>query len=141
MKLFETRVLNWTLLLLTAVVSGCAALQPVSNYARTGDTVAVALSASEPAVTIRREQATAIVTDAASVNQAVKVRNVFRVYSDPSSAYSRRSVMKSGWPSGNEPMEAQSQPYQGQWVAIVDLVDPTTQAHRLRLPLAPLGSS
>jgi hypothetical protein len=115
-------------LILVGTVSGCAALQPLSNYARTGDTVAVALSQTEPNVTIRTEQTTATLTDAANVNRPVRVRHVFRVYSDPTSAYSRRSVMKSGWDSSNVPMETYSNPYQGQWVAIVDLVDPTTGA-------------
>lgn len=117
-------IVNTIWLILAGVMSGCAALQPLSNYARTGDTVGVALSQTEPGVMIRREQATATLTDAASVNHAVRVRHVFRVYSDPTSAYSRRSVMKSGWDSA--PVETNSNPYQGQWVAIVDLVNPAT---------------
>ncbi|MHB8388944.1 MAG: hypothetical protein ACYDBH_05115 [Acidobacteriaceae bacterium] len=67
----------------------------------------------------------AAVVDSAGVNHPVTLRNLFRVYSDPTSSYAIRSVKDQGW-SSPQPDEIYSAPYMGQWMAVVDLVDPTT---------------
>jgi hypothetical protein len=113
------------LLVLTA---SCSSIQPLPNFARTGDTVSVAVRQTEQSGKfIKKEQATVTITDAAQVAYTVRLRHLFRVYSDPASAYSIRSLRKSGW-TDYAPFEVYSNPYQGQWVAVVDLVDPVSGA-------------
>lgn len=111
--------------LVGAVLAGCAGQQTLSNYARTGDTVAIAVAPSEPDLFIRKEDASVTLHDAAANTYAVTLRNLFKVYADPSSSYAVRSLRKSGWASP-EPYEVLADPYQGYWIGIVDLVDPTT---------------
>lgn len=107
--------------------AGCSSIQPLPNFARTGDTVSIAVRQMEPRF-IKKEQAAVTVTDAAQVSYPVRLRHLFRVYSDPTSAYSIRSARKAGWPMGSEPLEIYSNPYQGQWIAVVDLADPISGA-------------
>jgi hypothetical protein len=55
-----------TLLLL---VSGCTSMQPISNYARTGDTVMIAIGGSGKHVTkpiLEKEDVTITITDSSS---------------------------------------------------------------------------
>ncbi len=105
-----------------ALLVSCAG-QPVSHYARTGDSVVVAIYPSEPNLFVKKEDATVTIVDANQNSYAVRLKRLFRVYSDPTSSYSFRSAKGFGWPAP-QPMEASTDPYQGQWVAVVDLVDP-----------------
>ena len=111
------------------LLAGCSSTQPLPNFARTGDTVSIAVRQTEQrGKFIKKEQAAVTITDATQLSYPVRLRHLFRVYSDPTSAYSIRSVRKAGWPMGTEPIEIYSNPYQGQWVAVVDLVDPISGA-------------
>lgn len=104
------------------LVSGCTSMQTMSNYARSGDTVTIAIGGSENHVKVpilKQEDLTVTITDAANVVHPVKVRYVFRVYPDPTSRY-----MHPLWGVINN---------EYQWMAIVDLVDPATDNP---LPLA-----
>lgn len=110
--------------------TGCASMQPLSSYARSGDTVTVSLGGTDSnalASIVKKENVTVTITDAAGANYPVKVRNVFRIYGDPSSKYAYRSVLD------NEFFEGFVLPHQGQWMAILDLIDP---ASGQPLPLA-----
>ncbi|MHB1950554.1 MAG: hypothetical protein ACYCQK_03675 [Acidiferrobacteraceae bacterium] len=112
------------LLALGGLLAGCAGIQTLSNYARTGDTVSMAVGPTAPGLFIRQEQATVTLIDSANVSHPVTLRDLFRVYADPTSSYSIRSVKNQGW--SNPPYEQLSTPYEGQWIAVVDLVDPST---------------
>ena len=75
-------------------VFGCASQQPLSHYARSGDTVAVSLGGTDSnalASVLKKENITVTLTDAANSVHPLKVRNVFRVYSDRTSRYDYRS--------------------------------------------------
>lgn len=125
--------MHMKLRILTTVVSllvvGCSSIQPLPNFARTGDTVSIAVRQTEQGGRfIKKEQATVTITDAAQASYPVSLRHLFRVYSDPTSAYSIRSLRRTGWEGGYAPLEAYSNPYQGQWIAVVDLVDPVSGA-------------
>lgn len=114
---------------LVLLMAGCSSIQPLPNFARTGDTVSIAVRQTEQnGKFIKKEQAAVAITDSAQASYPVRLRHLFRVYSDPASAYSVRSVRKAGWPMGTEPLEIYSNPYQGQWIAVVDLVDPISGA-------------
>ncbi len=113
------------LLGLAALASGCAGVQTLSNYARTGDTVSMAVWQTTPGPLLKQEDVSAAVVDSAGVSHPVTLRNLFRVYSDPTSSYAIRSVKDQGW-SSPQPDETYSTPYMGQWMAVVDLIDPTT---------------
>ena len=104
---------------------GCAGQQTLSNYARTGDTVAIAISPSEPNIFLRKEDINVTVQDVALNSFPIQLRNLVRIYSDPTSSYAIRSARKNGWLS-SEPYEVQADPYQGYWIGIVDLIDPST---------------
>ncbi|MBI1422263.1 MAG: hypothetical protein GC149_02270 [Gammaproteobacteria bacterium] len=114
------------LIVLLAVVqlAGCASMQPLSNFARTGDTVMVSLGGTDSNALVsvlKKEDVNVSITDAAGNTYPVKVRNVFRVFSDPTSHYAYQSPSSSY--SG---FESFVDPYQGQWMAVLDLVDPGT---------------
>lgn len=109
-------------------VVGCASQQPLSNYARTGDTVMVSLGGTDTNALVpvlRKEDMTATITDASNNVYPVKVRNVFRVYSDPTSKYSF---------SGPKPVNQSESEWEewvpshmGLWLAVIDLLDPNTE--------------
>ncbi len=112
-------------LLLAAVGlgTGCTSLQPLSNYARTGDTVTVALGGSSTVAlspVVKKENVKVSITDASGVTYPVKVRYVFKTYSDPASAYAYRDFQNIN------DFATTDAPYQGQWMAVIDLVDPDT---------------
>lgn len=111
------------LFILALLISGCSSMQPLPNYARTGDTILVSLGGTDTNAKVPvlwKENMTATVTDAANSAYPVKVRNLFRVYSDPTSKYSYSSSQGSydweSWVSAN----------MGVWLAVIDLSDPAT---------------
>lgn len=127
------RFTTWigVLLLVSLMLGGCSSMQPLSNYARSGDTVAVSLGGTHSNALVsvlKKGNVTVTITDVSNAQYPVKLRNLFRLYSDPTSAYDYRNV------SGNNSyIDTYNQPHQGLWMAVLDLVDPTTD---IPLPLA-----
>lgn len=119
-----------TALVLVTMLSGCASQQPLSNFARKGDTVVVSLGGTTKNVQVpvlKKEDVAVSITDAAGTTHTPKLRNLFRVYADPTSNYTYSSTRSGTW------AYSQAGAYQGQWMAVIDLVNPgTNQA----LPLA-----
>lgn len=119
----------WLSLVAILFAAGCSSRQPISNYARTGDTVVLSLGGTDSnavASVLKKQNITVTITDAAANTYAVKLRNVFRVYSDPTSGYDFRS------PTSSLYYDSYVTPHQGLWLAVVDLVDPVSGAN---LPL------
>lgn len=123
-------VLRWIVqpctLLLLGLVVGCSSQQPLSNYARTGDTVAVALGGTEQSNSLvdilKKEDIAVTLTDAAGVVHPVKLRNLFRTYGDYTSGYVHRTYRQNAGPWYDSAVPA----HMGQWIAVVDLVDPAS---------------
>lgn len=117
----------WTVALLGLIV-GCSSQQPLSNYARTGDTVAVAIAGTEQSNALveilKKEEIAVTLTDSAGAVHPVKLRNLFRVYGDYSSGYMHRTHLQNGGPWYDSFVPV----YMGQWMAVVDLVNPSTDA-------------
>ena len=114
---------NCLLLLLALYLTGCASMQPLSNYARSGDTVLISLGGthSNALVSVLKKGNIAVsITDSNSTLHTVKLRSVFRVYSDPTSGYDFRSPNNIGY------YDSYVAPHQGLWMAVVDLIDPVT---------------
>ena len=112
------------------VISGCASMQPLSNYARSGDTVVISLGGSDSNALVpvlRKENLVISITDSGGSSYPVKVRNLFRVNGDPTSGYAFRS------PTSDQIYDNYVDPHQGLWLAVLDLVDPANDAP---LPLA-----
>ncbi|MBI3561152.1 MAG: hypothetical protein HY080_05480 [Gammaproteobacteria bacterium] len=119
-----------TIGILLLSLGGCASMQPLSNLARSGDTVTISLGGTDSnALTpiLKKEEVSVTITDAAGRAYPVKLRNLFRVYSDPTSHY---DYVATG--SDNQ-IETYVSPHQGQWMAVLDLVDPVSAQP---LPLA-----
>ncbi len=119
-KIIKTAVL---LMAATWLGTGCTSLQTMSSYARTGDTVTVALGGSTTvalAPVVKKENVKVKITDSAGVTYPVKVRYVFKTYSDPASRYAYRNFYN------YNDFVTMNKPYQGQWMAVIDLVDPDT---------------
>ncbi|WHI49545.1 hypothetical protein P3339_13810 [Microbulbifer sp. MLAF003] len=97
---------------LLTLLTGCKE-EALTATVRTGDTVIVSLSADDlresgdtsGSAILRAEQLSASLTDAANTEHSVQVRQVFRVYADPTS-------------------EVQQLDNAGLWLAAIDLVDP-----------------
>lgn len=113
------------LCLLILTLGGCAVIQPLPNAARTGDTLVVGIGATESDLILHTDTARVTVTDAAGSSATVRLRRLFRLYPDPTSPYARRAGAR--WSGSDRPIETYASPYQGQWVAVVDLLDPTTE--------------
>jgi len=90
---------------------GCVGSDTVSNYARPGDTVIVAMGGDRQGI-FSRDDLVAELTDSAGVTVDVRIRNVTQVYADPTS--------RVGGPTGS------SVSYEGMRVAIVDLITPAS---------------
>ena len=111
-------------------LAGCGSSQPVSNYARTGDTVIISLGGSESHALVpvlQKANMAVTITDSLANTFPVKVRRLFKVYSDPASAYNVRSANNQIFIGGySSPSTLFYDPYQAQWMAVIDLVDPVT---------------
>ena len=115
-------------MLLGAKGGGKPPSEPLSeNVARAGDTVLMMVANSEPGIAINKATATATITDKDSVSHTVFVRNLVRLYPDPTSAYNVRSAIGYNWPDP-KPLEVANSPFQGHWLAIIDLHEPITDA-------------
>ncbi len=97
------------------LIAGCQSAATLSLAVRSGDTVLVGLSGdagetitNSVAEVIRAEDLTASITDTNSNTLPVRVRNVFRVYGDPTANGQAAN--------------------RGQWLAVIDLVDGANQA-------------
>lgn len=127
MKINRQNTRYWSLLAGTLLIVACASQQPLSNYARTGDTVMVSLGGTDTnalAPVLRKENITASITDSTNNVYPVKVRNVFRVYSDPTSKYGYSSPKNVNSNEGE--WEEWVPSNMGLWMAIIDLLDPNT---------------
>lgn len=115
--------------LVAALFSGCASMQSMSSYARTGDTISVALGGTEDSNALveilKKEDIAITITDSASVTHTVTLRKLFRVYPDYSSEYIYESNSVGGGNSGDA-MSSYTPPLLGQWIAVIDLVEPVT---------------
>ena len=119
-----------TIGLLLLNLGGCASMQSLSSLARSGDTVTISLGGTDSNALVpilKKEDVTIAITDAAGHTYPVRLRNLFRVYSDPTSRYDYSASTL------NNQIESYVYPHQGQWMAIVDLVDPVSAQ---ALPLA-----
>lgn len=111
--------------LLLLMACGCTAVQPLPDTIQTGGTLIVALGGTATDGMLRRQQVSVSVADAAGTVYPVSLRNLLRLYGDPTSSYALRSGGR--WRGGAVPLEAYAAPYEGQWLAVVDLVDPATR--------------
>jgi len=131
-----TRLMHHTALLLICLIfSGCASMQPLSNYARSGDTVMISLGGTDSNAlvsVIRKENVNISITDSLGNSYPVKVRSLFRVNGDPTSGYAFRS------PTTTMYYDNYVDPHQGLWLAVIDLVDPVTD---IPVPLAVGGAT
>lgn len=108
------------------IISGCSSMQPLASYARSGDTITIALGGTTSNALVpvlKKENLFVSIKDSAGNTFPVKVRNLFRIFSDPTSAYDFRSPQSPGAVSFSE---SQVPPHQGEWMAVLDLVDPAT---------------
>ena len=128
--------------ILGVVLGGCASMQPLSSYARSGDTVTLSLGGTESNALVpvlKKENIAVSITDSAGITYPVKLRNVMRVYADPTSYYEYDNL-KPEFSGSN--YSAYPYPHQGLWLAVIDLVDPlNNQPHPLATGPARLGVS
>lgn len=112
--------------LLGVLFSGCASMQSMSNYARTGDTVSIAVGGTEDSNALvdvlKKENISITITDSSAATYPITLRKLFKVYPDYSSEY----VFESSSVANGLSMSSYAPPLIGQWIAIVDLVDPVT---------------
>lgn len=120
------------LLLGLLMLSGCASMQPLSNYARSGDTVAISLGGTDTnalAPVPQKADMVVTITDASGASYPVKLRRLFRLYGDPTSGFEFRNTA-----GGNGAIDYYLEPHQGIWMAVLDLVYPDSGEP---LPVAP----
>lgn len=126
LKKAVTSVASVTIFLLLLGAKPGSGPGPVaSNIARTGDTVFMMVSKSEPDTIINASDVTVSVTDSGGATFNVTLRHLLRLSFDETSRYLFRSSRADGWPSPAPP-ETQHESYQGSWLAIIDLIDPVT---------------
>ena len=95
--------------------------------ARTGDTVALALGGSpghELNTNVRKEAMSISITDGSGVTYPVRLRHLFKLHADPTSKLNYRTMYD--YDSGVFFTRFYRQPNQGEWIAVIDLVDPDT---------------
>lgn len=106
--------------------SGCSSMQSLSSYARTGDTVTIALGGTEDSNALveilKKEDINITITDSSLGTYPVKLRHLFRVYPDHSSTY----IFNTKKAASGSSYDTYIPPLLGQWIAVVDLVDPVT---------------
>ena len=129
MNLFINNLHRIVLLGLTvALYSGCSSMQSMSSYARTGDTVTIALGGSEEnnalVEVLKKEDISITITDSGANTYPVKLRHLFRVYPDHTSTY----IFNTKTETVDDIWDTYVPPLLGQWMATVDLVDPVTSA-------------
>ncbi len=123
MQMKSLKLFTLVLCSMAWMMTGCTGTQSISNYARSGDTVILALggthaTAQVPILTMANTSVD--ITDAGGNIYPVKLRHLFRLYADPTSRYSFRSVASIfTW-------DTYVAPHQGMWVAVIDLADPAT---------------
>ena len=103
------------LLFLSMTLWGCSSQQPLPHAARAGETLVVSLGSTDRNAlvpVIKKENITVTITDVMSTTHTAKVRYVFRVYPDPSSAYATRSQRSGGFVPG---YANYVDPHQGLW--------------------------
>lgn len=117
-----------SVILCASVLAGCQSVSTLSRAVRTGDTFVVGLSGdSDASVTntiaevIRSEDVSAEIIDSSGTFHEVRVRSVFRVYGDPTASDLAAN--------------------QGQWLAVIDLVDDSGAALDLSTGAATLEIS
>jgi len=129
MKIFINDLHKLLLLGLTVILfSGCSSMQSMSGYARTGDTVTIALGGSEDSNALveilKKEDISVTITDSSLNVYPVKLRHLFRVYPDNTSTY----IFNTNMTGGGNSIDAYAPPLLGQWMATVDLIDPVTSS-------------
>lgn len=119
-----------SLITLAWVNAGCVGQQTFSNTARTGDTIMVALGGSSSHQTssfVNKSNVQVTVIDSSGASYPVKLRNLFKLYPDPTSRLNYGTTYDASqappWLS-----RYYRTPNQGEWVAIIDLTNPTTGA-------------
>jgi len=140
MKIHVNKLIKLLLLGYAAIhFTGCASWQAMSSYARTGDTVTIALGSTDEGNALveilKKEDISVSITDANSNTYPIKLRKLFRTYADNTSRFivgtnQIDNALQYDWESYHAPLT-------GQWMAIIDLVDPDTGS----LPLLAAGSA
>ncbi len=119
-KVFPMKTTSWVLTKCLSLASAiallcaCAGNQPLPNYAKTGDTISVALAGAKADTFIDKRELSASITDAGGLHP-VKVRHLLRLYADPVSDH------------GMSKTDGSISALPGQWVAVIDLIDPVTE--------------
>ena len=122
-------------LLFCWVLSGCVGQQAFTKVARTGDTVALALGGSpshELNPNVRKVDMSVSITDSSGVSYPAKLRHLFKLHPDPASKLNYSATYE--YDVSVFSSRAYRQPNQGEWIAVVDLVDPQSG---VPLPLMP----
>lgn len=118
------RTVSLIIVLISIALSGCAGFQPLSNYARTGDTVALAIGGTHDSNAqvpiLKKENITVEITDSLNNTYPVELRYLFRTYADYTSTYGYHLYRNTS------DFVEYSNVMSGQWVGIIDLVDPVT---------------
>ncbi len=127
MKIFINDLHKLLLLgLVVTLFSGCSSMQSMSGYARTGDTITIALGGTEDSnalvEVLKKEDIVITITDSSQSTYPVMLRHLFRVYPDHSSTY----IFNTKNTGGGNAIDAYAPPLLGQWIATVDLVDPVS---------------
>ena len=108
-------------------VSGCTGYQAFSKIARTGDTVALAIGSSprnEINSFVDKSNMTVAITDSAGSIFDVTLHYLFKLNGDNSSKHNYNATYDGI--SQNPPRYSRffRDPNQGEWIAVIDLVDP-----------------
>lgn len=107
------------------VLSGCVGQEAFTKMARSGDTVALALGGSpahELDPNVRKADMSASITDSSGVSYPVKLRHLFKLHPDPTSKFNYSATYE--YDSAIFSSRYYRQPNQGEWIAVIDLVDP-----------------
>lgn len=100
-------------LMISLFLAGCSGLQPFSNSARTGDTIAVALQGAEGVDYIDSADLSARILDANGIYHNIWIENVVRVYADPLSEATMSSMV----------FPHVGAKYEAEWMVMITLSD------------------